>query len=348
LPGLKNVPKNQGKNRMKILLAHGSGGRLTQDLIRNLLIKRLGNPTLNQLCDSAVICLANKRLAFTTDSFVVSPLFFKGGDIGKLSICGTINDLLMAGAVPKFISLGIIIEEGLEYSVFERIVDSIALTAKREKVLVVTGDLKVVERGACDKIFINTSGVGNLIPGVKLAAKFIQPGDKIIITGRIAEHGLSIFAGRKDSGLDFNIKSDCAALGSLLIPLLQKNFAVRFMRDPTRGGLSAALNEIAQACSFDIMIEERKIPISGRIKAVCELLGMSPLGIANEGKALLIVNQTQARRILVQLKKHSLGRYASVIGRVLRQTTGRVLLKTTVGSVRILPMPVGDNLPRIC
>ena len=319
------------------------------DLIRELFLPRIGNPVLAQLSDSAEIELKDKRLAFTTDSFVVSPINFSGGDIGKLAICGTINDLVMLAACPKFISLAMIIEEGLDYDILERIVDSIAFNARKEKVCIATGDLKVVEKGACDKIFINTSGIGTIIKGKDLSVKNIRPTDEIIITGTIGEHGLSVLAGRKGINLDFNIKSDCNSLSSLLLPLFNKKFNIKFMRDPTRGGLTTTLNEIAESSGCSLIIEEEKIPISGKVKAACELLGLDPLYIANEGKAILVVDKKDSLALLAQLKKRPLGKSANIIGRVMPKPKGKVYLKTSVGGERIIDMLTSENLmPRIC
>ena len=333
----------------KISLAHGSGGRHMHDLIKELFLPKLGNPVLAQLSDSAQIQLKDKRLAFTTDSFVVSPINFPGGDIGKLAVCGTINDLVMLASCPRFISLAMIIEEGLDYDILEMIVDSIASNARKEKVCIATGDLKVVEKGACDKIFINTSGIGAIIKDKYLSVKNIRPTDEIIITGAIGEHGLSVLAGRKGVNLDFNIKSDCNSLSSLLLPLLNKKFNIKFMRDPTRGGLATTLNEIAESSGRSIIIEEEKIPISGKVEAACELLGLDPLYIANEGKAVLIVDKKDSLTLLEQLRKHPLGKSANIIGRVVLQPRGKVYLKTSVGGERIIDMLTSENLmPRIC
>ena len=319
-----------------------------QELIRNLFLPKINNPILNKLTDSAVLKVSDKKIAFTTDSYVVSPIFFKGGDIGKLAVCGTINDLVMVGAIPKFISLAVIIEEGLSQQIVKKITKSIAVCAKKEKCSIVTADTKVVEKGACDRIFINTSGIGEIVKDRHLSVDKIRPGDEVIITGRIAEHGLSILSGRKSLELDFDIKSDCDALSSLLIPLLKNTDSIKFMRDPTRGGLSATLNEIVNLCSKGILIEERKIPISQKVKFACELLGIDPLSVANEGKAVLIVDQKQAKDVLARLKKHPHGRSARTIGKVLNNPKKKVLLKTVVGGLRIVDMPQQESLPRIC
>lgn len=340
---------------MKILLGHGSGGRLTHELIKELCLKRLSNPILKELADSASLSLANSGFAFTTDSFVVSPLFFKGGDIGKLAVCGTINDLVVCGAQPLYLSLALIIEEGLDYSLLERVIDSISMAARRSKVEIVTGDMKVVERGACDKLFINTAGIGRIVK--RLGARFIEAGDKILLTGRIAEHGLSILTERKNLDLSPDIKSDCASLDSLLIPLLKdkainpapaRRGGIKFMRDPTRGGVATTLNEVAQATGLGIVVEETRVPISSKIKAACELLGIEPLYIANEGKAILVVKPDSAQEVLDNLRKHPQGKFACLIGEVVSQPEGKVLLRTVVGTTQILPMLTSEPLPRIC
>lgn len=317
------------------------------DLINGLLLKKLGNPVLKELSDSAFIDYREK-IAFSTDSFVVSPLFFPGGDIGKLSVCGTANDLLMQGARPEFLSLAFIIEEGLDYALLVKIVDSISIAARQAGVCVVTGDMKVVEKGAADKIFINTSGIGRIIAKGRLSIKNISVGDKVILTGRIGQHGLAVLAKRKDLDLGFDIKSDCAALGSLLAPILKKTDAIKFMRDPTRGGVATTLNEITGSSRLGVVIEEKDIPVSSQVQAACELLGMDPLYLANEGCALLVVKSGQAQTVLRLLKRHPLGRQARIIGRVVRQPRAKVVLNTSVGTQRIVDMLTAEHLPRIC
>lgn len=328
-------------------MSHGSGGRLTHNLIKDLILKKLNNPILKELSDSAFIKY-KEDIAFTTDSFVVNPLNFPGADIGKLAVCGTVNDLVMQGAVPEFLSLAFIIEEGLDYRILEKIVDSISTNARKSKVCVVTGDIKVVEKGACDKIFINTSGIGRIVGKRRLSIKNIKPQDKIIITGQIAEHGLAVLAKRKELDLGFNIQSDSASLNDLIIPLLKKTDEIKFMRDPTRGGLATTLNEIAETSGLGIIIEEKAIPISAKVRAAGELLGIDPLYIANEGKAVLVVGAKNAKRILGLLKKHPLGRRAEIIGRVTRQPKARVIINTVLGTQRIVDMLTGEPLPRIC
>ncbi|MFA5411515.1 MAG: hydrogenase expression/formation protein HypE [Candidatus Omnitrophota bacterium] len=330
-----------------ILLSHGSGGKLMHGLIKRLLLNKLNNPLLKELTDSAFIDYREKT-AFTTDSFVVSPLFFPGGDIGKLSVYGTANDLVMLGAEPEYLSLALIIEEGLDYALLEKIIDSISSSAKRTGAQVVTGDLKVVEKGACDKIFINTSGIGRIIKGKKLSVNNIRPGDKVIITGNIACHGLAVLSKRKDLDLGFNILSDCAALSGLIIPILRKTNAVKFMRDPTRGGIATTLNEITESSGLGIIIEEKDIPITSKVRAAAELLGIDPLYIANEGIAIMVVRKDSAKRVLSLLRKHPLGRRAQIAGEVIKQPAGRVVLETVIGTERIVDMLTAEPLPRIC
>lgn len=331
----------------KILIGHGSGGRLSHDLIKDLILKKFDNRILRELGDSAVVS-ADKRLAFTTDSFVVSPLFFPGGDIGKISVCGTVNDLVMAGAQPRYLSVGFILEEGLEVSILEKIINSIALEARRAHVLVVAGDLKVVEKGACDKIFINTSGVGNIIRKRNVSVNNISPGDKIIVTGPIGQHGFAVLAKRKELDLGFNIQSDCASLVSLLVPLLKRSDAIQFMRDPTRGGLATALNEIAESTGFGIIIDEGRIPITARVRAASELLGIDPLYSANEGRAVVVVKKSAASGIVSWLRRHPLGRSAQVIGQIYQRPKGKVILNTVFNTQRIIDMLTAEQLPRIC
>lgn len=317
------------------------------NLIRDSLLKKLDNPILGELSDSAVINY-KERLAFTTDSFVVSPLSFPGADIGKLAVCGTINDLVMVGAEPEYLSLGLIIEEGLDYAVFEKIVESISKQAKQSGVYIVTGDLKVVERGACDKIFINTSGIGRILENRRLSLKNIRPQDKIIITGNIGQHGLAVIAGRKELNLGFNITSDCSSLDGLLLPVLKKTEGIKFMRDPTRGGVATTLNEISESSKLGIVIEEKKLPISEKVRVACELLGIDPLYVACEGCAILVVEKEKSGKVLDLLKRHPLGRNAKIIGTVRKDCASGVILETVLGTERIVDMLASDPLPRIC
>lgn len=316
-------------------------------LIKGLLLKRLNNPILGELSDGAHL-VYREEIVFTTDSFVVDPLFFPGGDIGKLSVCGTVNDLAVSGALPEYLSLALIIEEGFDRAILEKIIDSISLNARKAKVDIVTGDIKVVERGAVDKIFINTSGIGRLINKKRLSLADIRPDDAVIITGGIGQHGLSVMSKREGINLGFNIESDCASLSGLITPVLKKCKGIKFMRDPTRGGLGTTLNEIAEGSGYGIVIDEKNIPVSPKVKAACELLGIDPLYVANEGRAVLVVSAASAKNILRLLKKHPLGRHARLIGRITRKPRGRVILNTLIGTGRVIDMLMADPLPRIC
>jgi len=317
------------------------------DLIGEMLVKRLGNPVLRELTDSAFIDY-KEGLAFTTDSFVVSPLFFPGGDIGKLAVCGTVNDLVMMGAVPEFLSLALIIEEGLDKRVLCRVIDSISATATKCGVKIATGDLKVVEKGAADKLFINTSGIGRVVGNRKLSARSINDGDKIILTGDIGRHGLAVLTKRKDLGLGFSIRSDCAALNHLIVPIIKKARGIKFMRDPTRGGVATTLNEIAVSSGIGIVIEEESIPVLSKVKAAGELLGIEPLYVACEGCAIIVVKTENAGQVLRMLKKNRQGFFASIVGEFSRKARGRVVLNTSYGTRRIIDMLAGEALPRIC
>lgn len=320
---------------------------MTHDLIQGLLLKKLRNPILEKLSDSAYLGY-RQGLAFTTDSFVISPIEFPGGDIGKLSVCGTVNDLAVSAAVPEYLSLALIIEEGFGYSALEKIIDSVASTASAAGVRVVTGDVKVVERGACDKIFITTCGIGRLLDNRRLSVAQIRPTDKIIITGTIAQHGLAVLASRKGLALGRGIRSDCACLHDLLLPLFSHTAAIRCMRDPTRGGLATLLNEIADASGLGMHIEEKRIPIAGQVRAACELLGIDPLYLASEGRAVLFVAADAAEKVVRLLRRHPLGARARVIGSVAAEAPRRVVLHTGLGSRRIIEMLIGEPLPRIC
>jgi len=332
----------------KILLGHGSGGKLMHDLIRDVFLRYLKNPYLDKMADAAVINFGEKKLCLTTDSFVVKPLFFPGGDIGKLAICGTVNDLAVMGARPLFIACAMIIEEGFPMETLGRITQSLANQAKMAGVEIVTGDVKVVEKGSCDGIFINTTGVGEVLQGASLSVEAIRPSDKIIINGSIGLHGIAVLAGRKQLDFDFSIKSDCAPLNKLLLPLLKNPRTIKFMRDPTRGGLATTLNEITQGSNWGVMLEEKAIPVTPAVKSVCEILGLDPLYLANEGKAVIIVADEKAGGILRQIKKHPLGKEARIIGQIEKSPRGKVYLKTISGGKRIVDMPVADVLPRIC
>lgn len=336
------------RNSDKILLAHGSGGTMSNDLIKNLLLRHFDNPVLNVMHDSSFLNINGTRLAFTTDSFVVSPLFFPGGDIGSLSINGTINDLAVSGAKPLYISVGLIIEEGLEMDVLEKIIISMKNAAAIAGVVIATGDTKVVERGKGDKIFINTSGIGIVETEHEINPANCQPGDAIIINGRIAEHGIAIISQREGMEFDLQVASDCCPLNSLVDTILKTSSKIHVMRDPTRGGVASSLNEIAAASGTGIFIEEERIPISEPVKGACEILGFDPLYVANEGKVLVFVDSTDAPAVLSAMKRHPLGADSSIIGYVTSQNPGNVIMKTSVGSTRVVDMLSGEQLPRIC
>ncbi len=331
----------------RILLAHGSGGRLTHDIIRNHFLAALSNPILSQLDDSAVIEPAG-RLAFTTDSYVVQPIFFPGGDIGKLAVCGTINDLAMVGATPRYLSLAFIIEEGLLLSDLEKVVNSIKETAAGAGVAVVTGDTKVVNRGTADKLFINTAGIGTVPAGVNISGHNARPGDVLILSGTIGDHGIAVLSQREGINFATELKSDCAPLNGLVTEMLAASLNIHSLRDPTRGGLATTLNEIAEQSAVSIRIYEEKIPVREEVASACEMLGLDPLYVANEGKLIAVVSPDDAERVLGQMKKHQYGRDATIIGEVKEENPGRVVMKTRLGTTRIIDMLVGEPLPRIC
>ncbi len=333
-------------NEDKILLAHGSGGKLMHDLIQSFM-PELANPILEKLDDSAVFDVTG-RLAFTTDSYTVNPLFFPGGDIGRLAVCGTVNDLAMSGAKPLYLSLAFIIEEGLPVADLKRIVRSIARAAGEAGVKIVTGDTKVVGRGSADKLFINTAGVGTVSEGVEISAGNARPGDKIIISGNIGDHGIAVLSQRE--GLTFHtpVPSDAAPLNGLVAEMLAVSKNIHSLRDPTRGGLAVTLNDFTGQSKVGIRIEEYKIPVDKAVLAACEMLGLDPLHIANEGKLVALVAPEDAEKILAAMKQNKYGHKAAIIGEVVKEHPGQVVMKTGLGASRIIDMPVGELLPRIC
>lgn len=332
-----------------ILLAHGSGGRMTQELIESVFEKALSNPILDRMEDSAILEL-DGRLAFTIDSHVVSPLFFPGGDIGRLALTGTVNDLAVAGARPLYISSSFILEEGLALGDLKKIVDSMAKAADEADVRVVAGDTKVVERGAADGVFITTCGVGVIPPGIRVSAAGAAPGDAVIVSGTIGDHGVAILSRREGMVFDTEMRSDCAPLGDMVSWMLESSPRVHAMRDPTRGGLAATLNEIATSSGVSITIEEEKVPYKADVRAACELLGLDPLVLANEGKLVAFVPDQDAGNVLRALQRHPLGADAAIIGGAEESAGGRhrVFARTLMGSRRIISMPSGEQLPRIC
>ena len=332
----------------RVLMDHGSGGRLSQELIQAVFVSRFANRLLNRLDDGAVFETGQGRLAFSTDSYVVTPLFFPGGDIGSLAVHGTVNDLAMCGASPKYLSAGFIIEEGFLIEDLMRIADSMQAAAAAAGVQIVTGDTKVVDRGACDGLYINTAGVGMVPPGVVLGGDRARPGDAVIVSGHIGDHGAAILCRREGLGLSSAIRSDSAPLGDMVKALLKAVPRVRVLRDPTRGGLAASLNEIAQKSGVGINIEEASLPIREEVKAACELLGLDPMYLANEGKLVAVVPRDSSRQALEAIRSDPHGKDAAVIGQVTEDVPGRVVMCTPMGARRIVDMPAGTPLPRIC
>lgn len=328
----------------RIIMAHGSGGRLSHQLVKEIFQRYLGNEYLNQMNDATVVP-GSGRLALTTDSFVVSPLFFRGGNIGKLSVCGTVNDLAVSGADPRYLSLGVILEEGLLLDDLEKIVRSIAETAQEAGVKVVCGDTKVVERGSADKIFINTTGVG-WVTEREVGPQHIRPGDYVLISGTIGDHGVAILADREGLEFETPIISDCAPLNGLIDSFFRQG--VRCMRDPTRGGVGTTLNELARQAKLSILLQEEKLPLNPGVEGACGMLGLDPLYLANEGKVLTIVSSEVVDEVLDHMRKHPLGRNAAIIGQVMEHDSGLVLLETPLGGKRIVGMLEGEHLPRIC
>jgi hydrogenase expression/formation protein HypE len=330
-----------------ILLAHGSGGKLSHELVEKTFLPFLANPALNKLDDSAVF-EASGRLAFTTDSYVVNPIFFPGGDIGKLAVCGTVNDLAMNGAKPLYLSLSAIIEEGFLLRELERIVQSIKKAAEEAGVSIIAGDTKVVNRGQADKLFITTSGVGIVPPGVYISGANARAGDKILLSGTVGDHGIAIMSQREGLKFSMTLKSDCAPLSKLVSQMLEVTSRIHCLRDPTRGGLATTLNELARQSNVGIVIEETKIPVKEEVRAACELLGLDPIFVANEGKLVAVVDPAKADKILARMKKNRYGRDAAVIGEVTGDHQGKVVMKTRLGPSRIVDMLSGELLPRIC
>ena len=335
----------------KVLLAHGSGGRLMHELVQDLFLRYLGNSLLAARDDAAVWPvpgLGTGRLAVTTDSYVVSPIFFPGGDIGKLAVCGTVNDLAMVGAEPLALTAGFILEEGLSLSDLERVVASMAEAAREAGVAVAAGDTKVVDRGKADQIFINTAGVGRVRDGTHLSGANARPGDVVLVSGTVGEHGLAVLSVREGLEFSFPLASDCAALNELVAEMLSCGGVLRCLRDPTRGGLATTLNEIALQSGVGIEIEESAVPVSEGVRAACELLGLDPLYAACEGRLVAVASPESEGVLLETLRRNRLGRQAARIGRVTAGPTGRVILETAYGGRRILNMLSGAQLPRIC
>lgn len=331
----------------KITLSHGSGGRPMHRLIDSLIMKELGNPILREKKDSAIIKIGNKTLAFTTDSYVVNPVFFPGGDIGSLAVYGTVNDLSACGARPLFISLGLIIEEGLDGNTLEKIIRSIRIAARIAGVKVVTGDTKVVERGSCDKIYINTSGIGEVYYR-RLSIDNIKIGDSLIVSGPIGEHAIAVLSKREGLNFKTKVSSDSAPLNRLIYKISRVSDKINFMRDPTRGGIATTLNEIVKDNRFGISIYEKNVPVTEGVKEACELLGFDPLYLACEGRVIIIAAREDADIVLNALRREKSGRRAQIIGSVIGDYRGKVFLNTAAGGRRIIDMLAGEQLPRIC
>jgi hydrogenase expression/formation protein HypE len=331
-----------------VLLAHGSGGKLSQELVRQMFVGELANETLCRLDDSARLEIGGGRLAFTTDSYVVSPIFFPGGDIGRLAICGTVNDLSTSGATPKYLSLAMIIEEGFSFDELSRVVKSIKETAAEAGVCIVTGDTKVVNRGKADKLFINTAGIGVIPPGVNISGANAKAGDVVMLSGSIGDHGMAIMAQREGFNFKMPVESDCAPLNGMIAAVLGVTKNIHVLRDPTRGGLATTLNEIAAQSGVGVEIDESEIPVKDAVRTACELLGFDPLYVANEGKMVVIVAREDAGKTLEAMKANRYGADASIIGEITSEHKNRVVLRTALGARRIVDMLSGELLPRIC
>ncbi len=331
-----------------VLLAHGSGGTMSHELVEKRLLAKISNPILDRLDDSAVLnCGA--RIAFTTDSYVVSPILFPGGDIGRLAVCGTVNDLAMVGAQPACLSLALIIEEGIPFQILDIVMQSVHTACVEAGVSVVTGDTKVVNRGKADGLFITTSGIGIVQEGLDISGRRAKAGDKVILSGAIAEHGIAIMSAREGLSFSTTITSDCAPLNGLVCAMLaQSADAIHSMRDPTRGGLATTLNEIASQSGVGIVIDEAAVPLRQEVRAACEMLGLDPLYVANEGKLVAVVAEEQAEGVLAVMRRHPLGKDAIIIGEIITEKRGKVMMRTRMGPTRLVQMLAGELLPRIC
>jgi hydrogenase expression/formation protein HypE len=331
-----------------VTLAHGSGGKATRALVESLFLEELGNPLLEPLGDSALLELNGSRIAFTTDSYVVKPIVFPGGDIGELAVNGTVNDLAVSGAKPIVLSAGFVVEEGFEIAELRRLVASMAREAEAAGVAVATGDTKVVERGKADGLYVSTAGIGLVAPGVELGADRVRPGDRVLVSGTLGDHGMAVMIARGELALEVELESDTAPVHELVASLLELGDAVRWLRDPTRGGLATALNELAQDAQLAVALEEAALPLRPAVVGACEILGIDPLYVANEGKLVAVVAPDAADEALERLRGLELGTEAAIIGEIRADPEGLVLLDTSLGGCRIVDMLVGDPLPRIC
>ena len=331
-----------------VVLGHGSGGRLSAALMRDIFLPAFGNPVLNELNDHAAVRLAPGRVAFSTDSYVVKPLFFPGGSIGELAVYGTVNDLAVGGAEPQYLSAAFILEEGLPLETLRRVVEQMAVADRRAGVSIVTGDTKVVEKGNGDQVFITTAGIGVIPDGLMLGPQYVRAGDRILLSGPIGEHGVTILAQREGLGVSGDLRSDSAPLTELCRAIVKAAPGFRTMRDLTRGGLSSAMNEIAASARVGMWLEERKIPVSEAVRGICELFGLDPMYVANEGKLIAIVAPENAEAALAAMRTVDIGAGAEMIGTVTSKRPGCVVMRTSFGTDRIVDMLAGDQLPRIC
>lgn len=332
----------------KVLLAHGGGGTLSHQLIQKMFFSQFDNPLLHAEHDGAIFEAGGTRFAFSTDSYVVQPIFFPGGDIGDLAVNGTVNDLSMCGAMPRYISAGFILEEGFPMEDLWKVVQSMKRAAQKAGVQIVTGDTKVVDKGKGDKIFINTSGIGIIENGINISPLNTKIGDAILLNGRIADHGIAIMSAREGLTFDTTVESDTAALNGLVETMFEASRNIHVLRDPTRGGIASALNEIAMTANIGIYIEEDAIPMTEEVKGACEILGLDPLYIANEGKLLAFVAHDDVEKILTAMRTHPLGKDSRIIGKVVSEHPKNVVMKTSIGSLRVVDMLSGEQLPRIC
>lgn len=338
-----------GKNT-QVLLGHGSGGKLTHELIDNMFVKHFSNPELDRQTDAALLRIPGQQLAFTTDGFVVDPIIFPGGDIGKLAVCGTVNDVAVSGAKPLYLSVAFIIEEGLPMDILEQIVISMAAEAKKAGVNIVTGDTKVVNKGHCDKVFITTTGIGSLEEKYSHISegKRVKAGDKIIINGSIGDHGMAIMSARNELKLNAPIKSDCASLNHLTEAVVNASDNIHFMRDATRGGLATVITELCSNKDYGVVIHEDKLQINESVRGMCELLGFDPMYVANEGKVVIVASADDADKVLEAMHEEPYGKDAHIIGEVVEDHPGKAWLETYIGGNRIIDMLAGEQLPRIC
>ena len=332
-----------------ILLDHGAGGRASHELIKDVFLKHFGGQEASGLEDCALVPGEPGRIAFSTDTFVVTPIFFPGGDIGELAVNGTVNDIAMRGARPMYLSAGFILEEGLAVDDLDRIVASMAKAAKKAEVKIIAGDTKVVPKGAADKVFINTSGFGFVSVGLEISARRAQPGDKVILSGTMADHGMAVLCQREGLSLETEIISDTAPLAGMIRSVLDAAGSnVHVFRDPTRGGVGTTLNEIAESSGVGVMLDEESLPVSETVRGACDILGLDPLYVANEGKLLVIVSPDSADKALAAIRENEYGRNADIIGEITADRPGRVFLRTAIGGTRIVDMLTGEQLPRIC